>query len=77
MSNQTPEGIADLQRLGQKPEEVRKALNEQERFLREKLKEGRAYAEAYLRENPWASLGLLPRTGLMLGCSDFLMRGRD
>ena len=74
-SNQTGESIADLrQRLGQKLEEGRKALSEQERILRGKAEETRASAEAYLREKPWATLGIAAGIGLVLG---FLMRRRD
>ena len=74
-SNQTGENIADLrQRLGQKLEDGRKALSEQEQVLREKAEIARASAAAYLHENPWAKLGVAAGVGLLLG---FLLRRRD
>ena len=74
-SNHTGKSIAALrQRLGQKLEEGRRALSEQERILRGKAEEARASAEAYLREKPWATLGIAAGIGLVLG---LLMRPRD
>jgi ElaB/YqjD/DUF883 family membrane-anchored ribosome-binding protein len=59
---------------GQKLEEGRRALSEQERILRGKAAEARASAEAYLREKSWATQGIAAGIGLVLG---FLMRRRD
>lgn len=66
--SQTGEGVADLrQRLEKKLEEGRKALDEQQKALLEKAKEARASTEAYLRENPWTTLGIAAGIGLVLG----------
>ena len=74
-SNHTGRSITALrQRLGQKLEEGRRALSEQERILRGKAEEARASAEAYLREKPWTTLGIAAGIGLVLG---LLMRPRD
>jgi ElaB/YqjD/DUF883 family membrane-anchored ribosome-binding protein len=66
--SQTGEGVADLrQRLEKKLEEGRKALDEQQKALLEKAREARASTEAYLRENPWTTLGIAAGIGLVLG----------
>jgi ElaB/YqjD/DUF883 family membrane-anchored ribosome-binding protein len=74
-SSQTGESIADLrQRLGSKLEDAKTALAEQERVLREKAEVAKESATAYLREQPWATVGIAAGIGLILG---FLMRRRD
>jgi len=67
-ATQTGENIADLrQRVEKKIEEGRKALGEQQQVLLDKAEEARASAEAYVRENPWRTLGIATGIGLVLG----------
>lgn len=74
-SSQAGESIANLrQRLGNKLEEGKKALSEQERALREKAEEGKASVESYLREKPWITVGIAAGLGLVLGS---LLRRRN
>ena len=67
-ASQTGESIADLrQRLQMRIEEGRKALGEQQQVLLDKAEEARASAEAYVRENPWTTVGIAAGVGLVLG----------
>ena len=67
-ANQTGEGVADLrERLEKRIEEGRKAVGEQQRPLLDKAEEARESAEAYVRENPWTTLGIATGIGLALG----------
>jgi ElaB/YqjD/DUF883 family membrane-anchored ribosome-binding protein len=48
-------------------EEGRKALGEQQQVLLDKAEEARASAEAYVRENPWTTMGIAAGVGLVIG----------
>jgi ElaB/YqjD/DUF883 family membrane-anchored ribosome-binding protein len=48
-------------------EEGRKALGEQQQVLLDKAEAARASAEAYVRENPWTTVGIAAGVGLVLG----------
>lgn len=73
-ASQTGESLAELrQRLEKKLENGRKTLSEQEKALVDKAEEARASAEAYIRENPWTTVGIAAGVGLVLG----LLLGRD
>ena len=67
-AGQTGENIADLrQRLEKRIEAGRKALGEQPWTLLDKAEEAKASVEAYVRENPWTTLGIASGIGLVLG----------
>jgi ElaB/YqjD/DUF883 family membrane-anchored ribosome-binding protein len=67
-ASQTGESIADLrQRLQMRIEEGKKALGEQQQVLLDKAEEARASAEAYVRENPWTTVGIAAGVGLVIG----------
>jgi ElaB/YqjD/DUF883 family membrane-anchored ribosome-binding protein len=67
-SSQAGATIADLrQRLGEKLDEGKKALSEQEKVFREKAEEGKAAVQAYFREKPWLTVGIAAGIGLVLG----------
>jgi ElaB/YqjD/DUF883 family membrane-anchored ribosome-binding protein len=73
-ASQTGESMGELrERLEAKIQEGRKALGEQQRVLLDKAEEARASAEAYVRENPWTTLGVATGIGLLLG---FLIKRR-
>jgi ElaB/YqjD/DUF883 family membrane-anchored ribosome-binding protein len=67
-ANQTGESAKELrQRLEKKLEEGRRVLSEQQRVFLEKAEEARISTEAYVRENPWSTVGIAAGVGLVLG----------
>ena len=67
-ASQTGESAKELrQRLEKKLEEGRRVLSEQQRVFLEKAEEARISTEAYVRENPWSTVGIAAGVGLVLG----------
>jgi ElaB/YqjD/DUF883 family membrane-anchored ribosome-binding protein len=67
-ASQTGESAKELrQRLEKKLEEGRRVLSEQQKVFLEKAEEARISTEAYVRENPWSTVGIAAGVGLVLG----------
>jgi ElaB/YqjD/DUF883 family membrane-anchored ribosome-binding protein len=67
-ANQTGESAKELRgRLEKKLEEGKRVLSEQQKVFLEKAEEARISTEAYVRENPWSTVGIAAGVGLVLG----------
>lgn len=67
-ASQTGETAKELRgRLEKKLEDGRRVLSEQQRVFLEKAEEAKVSTEAYVRENPWSTVGIAAGVGLVLG----------